>query len=84
MWRAPRSPQRTTALALWATQLVLHLAWTPRLFGARGPSWAFGNLGALDAATAAYAVEARKLDGGAASILPYLAWLTLAYAASEH
>lgn len=75
IWRAPRSRQRTRALALWGTQLALNGAWTPLFFGARRPVAALADLVALDVVAGAYAVTAREVDPGAAlAVTPYLAW----------
>lgn len=79
VWKAPKSPERTRALALWGTQLVLNGAWTPLFFGAHKPRLALADLLALDAAATAYTAAAAKVDKRAAAIVsPYLAWLAFA------
>lgn len=79
IYQSPDSPERSTALKLWATQLALNAAWTPTFFGARRPGLALGDIAALDAAATAYVVVAAKVDKRAAQILaPYLAWLGFA------
>jgi benzodiazapine receptor len=79
VWRKPASPQRTRALALWGTQLACNAAWTPLFFRAHRPGLALVDIVALDAAAAAYAASARKVDAQAAIVVsPYLAWLGFA------
>lgn len=79
VWRAPDSAARARALKLWGAQLVLNAAWTPVFFGARRPAVALVDLVGLDAAAAAYAAAARKVDARAAAVVsPYLAWLGFA------
>ena len=81
VWRAPRSPERTRALALWGTQLALNAAWTPLFFGARKPAAALVDIGALDATAGAYAVAAAAVDPAAAKVVtPYLGWIAFATA----
>ncbi len=81
IWKAPKSRERTSALSLWGAQLVLNAAWTPLFFGARKPALALADLVALDAAAAAYAATARKVDRQAAVVVtPYLGWLGFATA----
>ena len=77
--RAPQSRQRSRALQLWGVQLALNAGWTPLFFGARRPALALVDICALDAAAAAYAASARKVDGQAAIVVsPYLAWIGFA------
>jgi len=79
IWKAPRSPQRAQALALWGTQLALNAAWTPLFFRAHRPGLALADMAALDTAVTAYAVAARKVDPVAAAVVvPYLGWLGFA------
>ncbi|HVV86393.1 MAG TPA: TspO/MBR family protein [Kofleriaceae bacterium] len=75
VWRAPPSPERTRALALWGTQLGLNAAWSVLFFGLRRPRWALVEVGVLLAAIAAYAAAAARVDRRAAALMaPYLAW----------
>lgn len=84
VWRAPSSPERTRALALWGGQLVLNGVWSWLFFGARKPAAALVEIGALGAAIAAYAREARKVDPLAAwMVAPYLAWTGFASSLNE-
>lgn len=79
VWKAPASPERTRALALWGTQLALNAAWTPLFFGARRPKAALADMAALDVAAAAFAAQAAKVDRSAAiAVAPYLAWISFA------
>lgn len=79
IWRAPRSSERTRALALWSAQLALNGAWTPIFFGAHKPRIALVDIVALDATATAYAAAAAKIDKRAAVVVaPYLAWLAFA------
>lgn len=79
VWRAPKSPQRTRALAAWGTQLALNAAWTPLFFGAQKPKLALVDIGVLDASVLAYSLLARKVDKRATvAVLPYLGWIGFA------
>ena len=79
IWRAPRSPERSRALALWGTQLALNAAWTPLFFGAQRPRAALADIVALDAAAGAYTAAAAQVDPTAAKVVsPYLAWIAFA------
>lgn len=79
VWRAPKSPARTKALALWGTQLAFNGAWSPIFFRAHSPRFAFANILALDGALAAYVQTASKVDRPAAWLAsPYLAWVGFA------
>lgn len=76
VWKAPRSPRRRGALALWGTQLLLNAAWSPLFFGLRRPLLALVDQVALAGAATAYAAVARKVDRPAAiMMLPYLGWV---------
>jgi tryptophan-rich sensory protein len=76
IWRAPDSPERSRALALWAGQLALNGAWTPLFFGARRPVTALADIVALDAVAGEYMRAADKVDRTAAlAVVPYLTWL---------
>lgn len=79
VWRHPESRPRTTALTLFAVQLVLNAAWTPIFFGAEAPGWALVEQLLLDAAVIATAVAFTRIDRRAGALLvPYLAWLGFA------
>lgn len=67
---------KTTALALWGTQLGLNAAWTYLFFGKHRPKAAMVDLSLLFLAVGAYAQQARQIDRPAAWMMaPYLAWL---------
>ena len=79
VWRAPKSPDRTKALALWATQLGLNATWAPLFFREHSQKAALGDVAALDATLAAYVHRAAKVDRTAAWLAaPYLAWVGFA------
>lgn len=79
VWFSGAGPQRTRALALWATQWALNAAWSPLFFGAKKPALALSDIVLMLAAIAAYAVAARKVDKPAAWLMsPYLAWVAFA------
>jgi tryptophan-rich sensory protein len=83
LWRrrhaCPRESRR--ALALFAVQLALNLAWTPVFFGMQRPDLALAVILLLWAAIAATIVAAWKACRTAAALLvPYLAWVTFATA----
>ena len=79
VWRHPDSRRRTTALALFAVQLVLNAAWTPIFFGAQAPGWALIEQLALDGTAIATAVAFARIDRRAGALfVPYLAWLAFA------
>lgn len=79
VWRQPPSPERTRALALWATQLGLNGIWSPLFFGRRRARAALVDLVGLAAAIAAYIRVAAKVDRLAAGLMtPYLAWVGFA------
>lgn len=73
------APGRGLALAMFAVQLVLNLAWTPLFFGAHQMTWALYLLIALDIAVAVTAFlfwKVRTVAG--ALLLPYFAWVCFA------
>jgi tryptophan-rich sensory protein len=83
LWRRrharPRESRR--ALALFAVQLALNLAWTPVFFGMQRPDLALLVIVLLWAAIAATIVAAwRACRTAAALLVPYLAWVTFATA----
>ncbi|MGF1665700.1 MAG: TspO/MBR family protein [Acidimicrobiia bacterium] len=73
------SPERTTALALFALQLALNAAWTPIFFGAQDPTAALVEIVVLVFVLAVTVVSVWRVDRRAAWLmLPYLAWVTFA------
>jgi tryptophan-rich sensory protein len=84
VWKAPRSKERTRALALWGSQLALNTAWSPLFFGLRKKKLALADLVVLLGTVAAYAETTRKVDKPAAAMMgPYLAWLAFAGVLNE-
>ncbi|MBV9842426.1 MAG: tryptophan-rich sensory protein [Sphingomonadaceae bacterium] len=73
------APGRIAAIALFAVQLVVNLAWSPLFFGAHRVGAAFGVmlLLLLLAIAAAWAMG-RVRQGALWLMLPYLAWLCFA------
>lgn len=79
-WRTD-SPLRSRALALWAVQLALNLAWSMLFFGARQPGLALAEIVALLLAIiATIALFARVAPLAAWLLVPYLAWVGYASA----
>lgn len=72
---------RGIAVALFAVQLLLNLAWTPIFFGAHRIGLALGDLLLLIVAASATTVAFRRVRVGAAWLmLPYLIWIGFAAA----
>lgn len=74
-WNAPASPARTRALTIWSLVQGFNALWLG--LGAKRVGGQIGAATASLAASAAYALEARKVGGGSA---PDLGWLGLANA----
>jgi benzodiazapine receptor len=74
-WNAPSSPARTRALTIWSLVQGFNALWLG--LGARRVGGQLGAATASLAASAAYAIEARKVGGGSA---PDLGWLGIANA----
>lgn len=74
-WNAPSSPARTRALTIWSLVQGFNALWLG--LGARRVGGQLGAATASLAASAAYAIEARKVGGGTA---PDFGWLGLANA----
>ena len=72
---------RSAAIAVFAVQFVVNLAWTPAFFGAHQMTAALGILLALDVLVVVTIVlfwRVRRLAG--VLLLPYLAWILFATA----
>jgi tryptophan-rich sensory protein len=81
VWRSRGAPRRTTALALWAAQLVLNAAWSWLFFGLHRPGWALADLIALLAVVGGFITAAGRSSRLASWIfLVYAAWLCFAAA----
>jgi tryptophan-rich sensory protein len=84
VWRTPGGPTRTTALGLWATQMIANAAWTPTFFGARRPRLALAVLAVQLSSTVAYSVAAARTDPVAGAMVgPYVGWSGFAFALNE-
>lgn len=76
---APGAAGRNAALAAFAVQLALNLAWSPLFFAAHQITGALVLLLALDVAVVVMIVLFRRVRGLAALLLvPYLAWALFA------
>jgi tryptophan-rich sensory protein len=72
-------PGRVPAIAAWAVQLALNLAWTPIFFGLERPGWALAEIVVLLAAVVITIVMFRSRSRlAAALLLPYAAWIGFA------
>lgn len=74
-WNAPASPARTRALTIWSLVQGFNALWLG--LGAKRVGGQLGAATASLAASAAYAIEARKVGGGVA---PDLGWVGIANA----
>jgi tryptophan-rich sensory protein len=79
VWMQPRSPERSRALRLWASQLATNAEWTRLFFGQHRPKQALIDVVALEAQIIGYIQAAREVDPAAAAcFLPYAAWVAFA------
>lgn len=85
VWRRPESSERTIALTLYVTQLVLNAIWTPAFFGlgalvgAPGAWAALAIIVLLDIVLLAMLFRFGELSRlAAALIVPYFAWALFA------
>lgn len=77
---ATRTGVYTLPMLLFAVQLGLNVAWSPVFFGQKNPRRALVLLETLVAAAIATAISFGRLDATAGWLLvPYLAWLALAF-----
>lgn len=84
VWQQHDSPERTTALRLWVSQLIGNAEWTQIFFGEHLPTWSLANILGLESTVLGYIVEARKVDRPAAALfVPYAAWLAFAALLNE-
>jgi tryptophan-rich sensory protein len=80
-WRRADMDCRAPPLRLFATQLVLNVAWSALFFGRKQPGVAFVEILALWTAIAATTVSFWRTSRPAGLLLiPYLAWVTFASA----
>lgn len=81
VWRVGGLRRDRVALALFASQWALNVAWTGLFFGLERPDLALGEIVVLLALIAATALRFRRHDGPAAWLLvPYLGWVAFATA----
>ncbi len=81
VWRAGRNDGRsvTCALALFAVQLVLNVAWSVVFFGAQSPGVGLVVIVLMLAAILATTVAFGRFDRWAALLMvPYIAWVSFA------
>lgn len=80
VWRTDvKRGGRRSALALYAVQLVLNLAWSLIFFGLRQPAFALAEVALLLAAVIAAAAAFWRIDRPAgAMMVPYAAWVAFA------
>ena len=79
VWKSPKSPVRTRALATYFLQLILNAAWTPVFFRFHQIGWALLVVIALWNAIALCIGLFRQSRPLAAGLMaPYLAWVTFA------
>ena len=79
VWEKPGFKMAGLAMAMFAVQLVLNVAWSWIFFRLHAPGWAFVEIVILwlsIAATIALFLKHRKLAG--LLMLPYLAWVSFA------
>ena len=73
--RQPRSPERDTALALWAFNIAMTSGWTKIFFGERSITGGAVAGAVMIAGGAAYVERASRVDGTAAALgVPFTAW----------
>src|SRR5271165_3249416 len=68
VWQYSDSPERSAALKLWASQLILNGAWTRLFFGEHLPTWSLADIVSLQSAIVGYIFAARKIDKAAAGL----------------
>lgn len=79
--RVATLPGAGLALALWAAQIALNTLWSPVFFGAHRMALAMAVMATLWLVVAALLFQFWRLDAIAGlALLPYLAWLCVAFA----
>ena len=79
MLKAPPSPARTRALALWGFNVASIAAWQAIFFGARRLGASVAYDAAMVGCGLAYVATARQVDAKAAAAgLPYPTWVSIA------
>lgn len=78
-WRAWMRDNRSTAMMLWAGQMVLNWAWSPAWFGLHQTWLAFVILVAMWSCIAGFIAVNWQRDRTAALLfVPYIAWVSFA------
>lgn len=73
------SKLRGPAIALFAAQMVVNLAWTPMFFGAHQIFWSLVNLAVMFTLTLATTIIFGRIRTAAAVLMiPYLGWIVFA------
>jgi translocator protein len=81
VYSAEDSPRRTLALAIFATQLALNVAWSGLFFYLRQPGWSLVEILGLLAAIWAFVIAARPVSPTASWLfVPYGLWVAFATA----
>lgn len=84
LMRAPRSPERDAAIALWLVNVVMIGGWSKIFFGERSLTGGLAGSAAMVATGAAFVERASHVDGVAAATgVPFTAWVAFATALSE-
>lgn len=79
VWIAEPSAERSRALRIWATQLVVNAEWTHIFFGRHRPRQALADVVALESLIVSYIATADQVDRAAAiCFVPYAAWVAFA------
>jgi translocator protein len=79
VWRSAGFGGATTALTLYAIQLLFNAAWTPVFFGLHRPNLGFATILALWLSIVAMIAAFAPLNGASALLMiPYLAWVSFA------
>lgn len=79
VWRRSGGATRRRAMALYAAQLVLNLAWSLIFFGARRPDLALAEVAALFVAVVLTAVAFWRIHRPAGLVMvPYALWVSFA------
>jgi translocator protein len=82
--RAPRSPERDAAVALWLVNVAMIGGWTKIFFGERSLRGGAVGAAAMLGTGAAFVERASHVDGVAAATgVPFTAWVAFATALSE-
>ena len=82
--RAPSSPERNAAVALWLVNIAMIGGWTKVFFDERSLAGGAAGAAAMIGTGAAYVERASRVDGiAAAAGVPFTAWVAFATALSE-